>query len=31
MPRPVARALFCDGMTDEQTRFVTDRLVREAG
>ncbi len=31
MPKLVARALFCNGMTPEQTRFVTDRLVPEAG
>lgn len=31
MPRPLARTLFCNGMTPEQTRFVTDRLVPEAG
>lgn len=31
MPRPLARALFCNGMSPEQTRFVTDRLVPEAG
>ncbi len=31
LPRPLARALFCNGMSREQTRFVTDRLVPEAG
>lgn len=31
MPKPLARALFCNGMSDAQARFVTDRLVPEAG
>ena len=31
LPRPLARALFCNGMSRERTRFVTDRLVPEAG
>ena len=31
MPRPLGRALFCNGMSKEQARFVTDRLVPEAG
>lgn len=31
MPRPLARGLFCNGMSAEQTSFVTERLVPEAG
>lgn len=31
LPRPMARLLFCNGMSKEQTRFVTDRLVPEWG
>ncbi len=31
MPRVVARRMFCNGMSPEDTRFVTERLVPEAG